>query len=77
MTKADTEIEVQDRYARLKFKKVTDVNQIRIGMMIQIAENNTYPISWEWCEVDEKLLLKIGGWTRMENFKWVRLPDYA
>lgn len=74
-TKSDSTIAIQDKYSHLKFKKMEDINQIAIGMMIQIIENNLIPLSWEWYEVDASIYKKLSSMIK-SKYEFVRIPNY-
>ena len=66
---------IEDNYKHLKFKDVTDLSQLKVGMMIQIVESNRHPWRWEWIELDkEKLNIMTSKWKK-EMLKWIRLMD--
>ena len=68
-------IQIQDDYRHLKFKKPTEIADLKVGMMVQIVENSKIPLHWQWFELTEKLILLINA--KDKNLNWVRLPDYA
>ena len=66
---------IQDDYRNLKFKQPSNLSELKIGMMVQIVDNNgDFPLSWKWFELTEKLLLILNN--KEDSLKWVRLPNY-
>jgi hypothetical protein len=67
--------QIQDDYRHLNFKKPTSISELKVGMMVQIVENNKHPLCWQWFELTEKLILILNS--KEDGLKWVRLPNYA
>lgn len=67
--------QIQDEYRHLKFKQPTNISELKVGMMVQIVENNKYPLCWQWFELTEKWILLLNN--KETGLKWVRLPNYA
>lgn len=66
---------IQDDYRNLKFKQPSNLSELKIGMMVQIVDNNgDFPLSWKWFELTENLLLILNN--KEDSLKWVRLPNY-
>lgn len=68
-------IQIQDDYRHLRFKQPTSISELKVGMMVQLVENNKQPLRWSWFEVTEKLILRLNN--KEDELKWIRLPDYA
>ena len=68
-------IQIQDDYRHLRFKQPTSISELKVGMMVQLVENNKQPLRWSWFEVTEKLILRLNN--KEDKLKWIRLPDYA
>ena len=68
-------VQIQDDYRRLNFKHPNQITDLKVGMMVQIVENNKQPLCWQWFEVTEKFILQLNN--KEDGLKWVRLPNYA
>lgn len=68
-------VQIQDDYRHLNFKHPKQITDLKVGMMVQIVENNNHPLQWSWFEVTEKLILQLNS--KEDGLKWVRLPNYA
>lgn len=67
--------QINDNYGHLKFKKPNSVSELKKGMMVQIVEINNRPLSWQWFELTENLILLLNS--KEDGLKWFRLPNYA
>ena len=67
--------QILDDYRNLNFKHPKQITDLKVGMMVQIVENNKQPLQWSWFEVTEKLILQLNK--KEDGLKWVRLPNYA
>lgn len=69
-----TVIKAIDNYGGLRFKPLEKLEYLKVGMMVQILENNTSPATWMWLEITESLLIKFA---RDENsISYIRIPVY-
>lgn len=68
------EIQIKDYYENLKFKTVTNVNQLQVGMMVQIVEMSNLNMEWEWIELTHQNIRGITGFNY--RLKWIRIPNY-
>lgn len=68
-------VQIIDDYRNLKFKHPKQITDLKVGMIVQIVENNKQPLQWSWFEVTEKLILLLNN--KEDGLKWVRLPNYA
>ena len=68
-------VQIQDDYRHLNFKHPNQTTDLKVGMMVQIVENNKHPLCWQWFEVTEKMILQLNN--KEDGLKWVRLPNYA
>lgn len=61
--------QILDDYRNLKFKHPEQITDLKVGMMVQIVENNKQPLQWSWFEVTEKLILQLNN--KEDGLKWV------
>jgi hypothetical protein len=71
----DDGVWIQDDYRHLNFKQPTSISELKVGMMVQLVENNKHLVCWQWFELTEKLILLINS--TEDGLTWVRLPNYA
>lgn len=67
--------QILDDYRSWKFKCPEQITDLKVGMMVQVVENNKQPLQWSWFEVTEKLIIQLNN--KEDRLKWVRLPNYA
>lgn len=66
---------IEDKYQHLSFKTLTDASEVSFGMMIQYVDSQKIPLSWNWAEVDKKIMRMVQNMPK-EKYQWVRIPCY-
>ena len=65
--------EIIDNYKHIPWKHFDKVEDLRAGSMVQLVENNQYPLMWRWHILSMKDIQQIE--LKPELLKWVRISE--